>query len=200
MTFLSATASAPHSGRTFVSVPRPLRPKIAGAAYHVTTRGTARHAIFRDDDDRRRFLAILGAVVARHAWRCDAYCLMTTHYHVLVTTPAGDLSSGMQLLNGSYAQSFNRRHRRDGHLYRGRFGSVLVEGETHALEAFRYIALNPVRAGACRRPEEWPWSSYRATLGLAPRPTFLALGWVLEHFAEQEQVARSRLRSFVDDS
>ena len=177
---------------------RPLRPQVPWGLYHITTRGNRRSAIFFDDRDRRRFLSILGVVVRAHRWACHAYCLLTTHYHLFLTTPEPDIARGMQLLNGVYAQSFNRRHRCDGHVFQGRYFSVLVETETHALELCRYIALNPVRAGMCVRPESWTWSSYAATLGIAPKPNLLTIDWLLGNFADEPDAARGRLRSFVE--
>jgi len=99
---------------------RPLRIEFEGAVYHVTSRGNAREDIFLDDEDREEFLERLGQVIDRFGWICHGYCLMTNHYHLLVETPAANLSRGMQLLNGTYTQGFNRRHRRVGHVLQGR--------------------------------------------------------------------------------
>ena len=136
--------------------------------------------------------------VQRHGWLIHAYAQLTTHFHLLVWTPEDNLSCGMQLLCGIYAQVFNREHARKGHLVTGRFMSVVVERPGHALEVCRYIALNPVRAGLCRSPEEWIWSSYRATVGLASSPSFLERDWLLGLFDRDPLVAVERLRAFVD--
>jgi REP element-mobilizing transposase RayT len=175
------------------------RPLVPGGVYHVTTRGAVRQAIFRDEADRRSFLTILAEVVARLGWSCHAYCLMTTHYHVLVRTPEPDLARGMERLNGHYAKAFNRRHGGFGHVFASRYKSILVEREAHLLELCRYLALNPVEAGICAAPAEWPWSSYRAFLGLAPAPSFLASEWLLAHFGLDRPRARERFRAFVED-
>jgi putative transposase len=106
----------------------------------------------------------------------------------------------MQRLNGSYAQWFNREYERTGHLFGDRYHAVLVERESHARELVRYIARNPVRAGLCKRPEDWPWSSYAATLGLAPTPAFLNCDELLSWFAPQRAAAIRRLKAFVDGS
>ena len=132
-------------------------------------RGVARQPIFRDDKDRRQFLKLLDDVVARHEWSCHAFVLMSTHYHVLVRTPNPDLARGMQRLNSCYAQHFNRRHGETGHRFERRYHSVLIESDAHALELVRYLALNPVRAGACREAAAWRWSSY-ATIVRGERP------------------------------
>src|SRR6266567_4595728 len=108
---------------------RPLRIEFPGAVYHLTSRGNARADIFEDDTDREMFLNILGQVVMRFNWLCHAYCLMGNHYHLLIETPEGNLSQGMRQLNGIYTQSFNRRHKRVGHLFQGRFKAIVIEKE-----------------------------------------------------------------------
>jgi len=180
----------------------PRRPRIqaAGAAYHVTANGVAGTALFRDDRDRERFLDLVASVVAHFEWTCHAYCVMTTHYHLLVQTPVPNLSAGMQQLNSCYVQQFNRRHREEGARLKRRFDDVLVTSESHALELFRYISMNPVRAGICSRPERWRWSSYAAHIGQAPRPPFLTLEWVRAYFGSNPGRAAERLASFVEDT
>ncbi len=110
---------------------RPLRIEFSGALYHITARGNAGQDIFLDARDSRRFLNLLGEVATRCRWRCTAYCLMTNHYHLVVETPAPNLSHGMRQLNGRYTQAFNFRHRRDGHLFQGRYKAILVDRETY---------------------------------------------------------------------
>lgn len=173
---------------------RPLRLEFPGALYHVISRGNERSPIFRDDWDRGFFLGILGSVVRDHGWLVHSYCLLGNHYHLLVETPQGRLSKGMHVLNGRYTQKFNRRHRRAGHVLEGRFKAILVEKEAHLLELHRYIVLNPVRAGLVSRPEDWSWSSYRATCGLRRRPGWLEVRWTLAQFggAPRRQSARTR--------
>lgn len=176
---------------------RPLRLEYPGALYHLTSRGNAREAIFRDDTDRRRYLDTLGDVVARYRWICHAYCLMDNHYHLVVETPEGSLSRGMQLLNGVYTQWFNRRHERTGHLFQGRFKAILVEKESYLLELARYVVLNPVRAGVARSPRDWPWSSYLATAGYVEPPPFLTVDWILSQFDPDRERAVRAYRRFV---
>lgn len=166
---------------------RPLRIEFPGALYHVTSRGNAREAIFHDDPDRHAFLDVLADVIGACRWLCHAYCLMTNHYHVLVETPSANLSRGMQRLNGVYTQRFNRRHARVGHVLQGRFKAILVERESHMLELARYIVLNPVRAGMVSDAEDYPWSSLRAALGLAPVPAWLTLVGVRTSFGSCER-------------
>lgn len=180
-------------------MPRTPRIQFPGALYHVTARGNRRQQIFLDDSDRERFLAVLSEVAREYSWRCQAYCLMRNHFHLLVETREPNLSVGMQRLNGVYAQSFNRRHGFTGHLFGGRFHSVFVATEPHLLQLARYVVLNPVRAGLSVHPGEWRWSSYRATAGIASPPRFLAARSLLRHFAEAPEDARAAFVAFVDD-
>lgn len=176
---------------------RPLRIEFPGAVYHVTSRGNARADIFEADSDRTKFLKILGLVVNRFNWLCHAYCLMNNHYHLLVETPEGNLSAGMRQLNGVYTQAFNRAHRRDGHIFKGRFAAILVEKETHLLELCRYVVLNPVRAAMVEQPEQYLWSSYLPTLGKTAKPALLTTEWLLGNFSNTLVEARRRYRQFV---
>jgi REP element-mobilizing transposase RayT len=120
--------------------------------------------LFTDDHDREFFLALLGTTVKRYGWLVHAYCLMTNHFHLLVSTPQPNVSAGMQYLNARYAQRFNRRHDFEGHLVERRFWSALVTTEGQLYNTARYIMLNPVRAGLCSSAADWPWSSYAASL------------------------------------
>ncbi len=157
---------------------RPLRPFFPGGTYHVTARGNDRQTIFADDADCSSFLIVLASVVARYRVGCHAYCLMSNHYHLLLQTPEGNLSTAMRQLNGVYTQRFNRRHERSGHVFQGRYGAQLVDGQTYLQEVCRYIVLNPVRAGLVAHPRQWAWSSYRATAGEATAPGFLTVDWL----------------------
>ena len=177
---------------------RPLRPEIHGGLYHLMARGNERQDIFRDDIDRQRFLAYLRAVTERQGVLCHSYCLMPNHYHLLLETPAGNISLAIRNLNGTYAQAFNRRHDRVGHLFQGRFFSRLVEKDTYLKVVARYIVLNPVRAGLVRQPSDWVWSSYRALAGMSPPQSFLNTDWLLDCFgAVDPPSARVAYRSFV---
>ena len=139
---------------------RPLRIDFPGALHHVMSRGNERQPIVRDDADRQRRLDWLRRTVETYGWRLHAFVLMTNHDHLFVETREANLGAGMQYLNGSYTSYFNRRNRRVGHLFQGRFRGHLIEEEGYFLEVSRYIHLNPVRAGLVERPEQWPWSSY----------------------------------------
>src|SRR4026208_485607 len=144
---------------------RPLRVEFPGAIYHLTSRGNARQKVFFPDADRELFLSTLAGVVGRYEWICRAYCLMAKHYHLRVETPKANLSIGMRQLNGIYTQSFNRRHKRVGHLFQGRFKAILVEKESYLLELSRYIHLNPWRVKESNDPVKYPWSSLGSYVG-----------------------------------
>ncbi len=176
---------------------RPLRIEYPGAVYHVSAQGNEGKAVFRDDQDRGRFLDVLHHVNRRYRWICHAYCLMSDHYHLLIETPDGNLALGMRQLNGVYTQLFNRRHERTGHLFQGRYKAVLIQKETHLLEVCRYTVLNPVRARACRKPEEYRWSSYVATSGKAQPHPCLTTQWVLGQFGRNRGSAQKEYRKFI---
>jgi putative transposase len=139
-------------------VARQPRRELPDGVFHVTTRGVNDDPIVFDDEDRSNFVRLLHSTVRRYGWRCYAYCLMTTHYHLLLGSTRGALSSGLRRLNGFHAQGLNKRHGRRGHLFGDRFSAFIVEGDEYLEAASRYILLNPVRAGLCATAAEWPWS------------------------------------------
>ncbi len=176
---------------------RPLRIEYEGAVYHITTRGNARQRIYFSDVDKTAFLRIFAEVVARFGWICHAYCLMPNHYHLLIETPDANLSRGMRHLNGVFTQWSNHHNRRTGHLFQGRFKSILVQRESYLLEVSRYVVLNPVRANLARAARDWKWSSYRATAGQEAIPDYLTVSWILSHFGDVASDAVKAYRSFV---
>jgi len=178
---------------------RPLRIEFEGALYHVMARGNARADIFLDDKDRQAFVDNLGRVCRRFDWRIWAWCQMSNHYHLLVETLRPTLSKGMREVNGVYTQGFNVRHGRVGHVLQGRYKAVLVEKDTHLLELSRYIVLNPVQAGMTETAGIWPWSSYRAVMGKAPAPEWLAIDETLHLFHTKRGPARRAFARFVAD-
>ena len=173
------------------------RPRVAGGFYHVTTRGNGGSSIFFDDWDRHAFLDRLGRTVTRFGWSCLAYCLMGNHFHLAIKTPDPDIDRGMHAINAWYAQRFNARHDRAGHLFEAPYHAELVVRESHFLEVTRYVVCNPVRANICRTPEEWGWSSFRATIGLAPKIPWLATEELLGSFGANLERARDSYRWFV---
>ena len=177
---------------------RPLRLEHPGAIWHVTARGNAREPIFLNDGDRLAFLDILDRVVGTFRWFIHAWVLMENHFHLVVETPEPTLSRGMRQLNGIYTQRFNARHARVGHLLQGRFKAVVVERQAHLLELARYVVLNPVRAGVVGDAQAWPWSSYRATAGVEPAPSWLSTSWLLASFDDSSpRRAQKRYSAFV---
>lgn len=178
---------------------RPLRVEYPGAVYHVTSCGNGGEDVFLEDGDRLVFLEILSKTADRYGWLCHAYCLMGNHYHLLLETPDANLSRGMRQLNGVYTQHVNRRLRRAGHLFQGRFKAILLEKENHLLDVSRYVVLNPLRAGMAATVDEWPWSSYRGTVGLDTPLSCLETGWLLAHFDDNRETAIQRYRQFVAD-
>lgn len=178
---------------------RPLRILFPHAVYHVTARGNERKPIIRDNDDRERFVQTLARMVEQYQVICHAWVLMDNHYHLLIETPSSNLSQAIRHLNGVYTQGFNRRHRRVGHLFQGRFKAILVEKETYLLELCRYVVLNPVRAGMVKHPKAWPWSSYRATVGVEPAPSWLTVNWLLGQFGSQRSRAKAAYRHYVEE-
>lgn len=175
---------------------RRLRPQEAGLWYHLGTRGVRKLPIVRDDDDRATFLSQLGDVVELFGWELAAFCLMTNHYHLVLRTPEPNIAAGMHRLNWVYARGFNRKYGLAGHLFDARYWSGVLGTDDYLLEASRYVVLNPIRAGLCRSPHEWEWSSYRQMVGLSPSADFLSLDW-LKMLDPDRAKAQALFRSFV---
>ena len=150
-------------------VSRPPRIEFAGAVHDVMARGDRREEIFRDDRDRGKFLGYLAEGAERYRVKVHCYVLMENHFHLVASTPEGNLSKWMHQLKTAYTVYFNRRHQVVGHLFQGRFKSTVIEAEKYLLEVSRYLHLNPVRGmvlgqgTASERRErlrEYRWSSY----------------------------------------
>ena len=178
---------------------RPLRLELAGALYHVTSRGDGREDIYRSDDDRLAWLDTLAQVCARFNWVCHAYCQMDNHYHLVIETPEANLSKGMRHLNGVYTQRYNRSHQRVGHVFQGRFKAILVEKDSYLLELARYVVLNPLREKVVRQLNHWPWSSYLATCGQVAAPDWLQTDFILSQFSKQRARAIAKYITFVQE-
>ncbi len=147
-------------------MPRPPRVEFEGALYHVITRGNNRQAIFKDEADYRTFLGLLERGKQKHPFYLYAYVLMPNHVHLLLERQTDSLSRIMQRLLTGYAQYWNRKYRKVGHVFQGRYKAILCQKDAYLSELVRYIHLNPVRAKMVRRPEDYVWSSHRAYLGL----------------------------------
>lgn len=176
---------------------RPLRLQFEGAFYHVTSRGNSRQAIYFARNDYLRFMDIIADVCQRHRWRIHAYCLMTNHYHLLVETPESNLSAGMQQLNGVYTQFINRKYQRCGHVFQGRFKSILVDTDSYYKTLVRYVLQNPIRASITNCINDYEWTSYHATIGQQKTPQWLAVLDVLIQFHEEPKQAIARFQLFI---
>jgi len=178
---------------------RPLRIEFPGALYHITGRGNASQDIYLDDVDRKRFMSLLGREVEQQRWCCYAFCLMSNHYHLLIETPEGNLVAGMRRLNGHYTQWFNWKHKRVGHLFQGRYKSIVVEHDSYFKELCRYIPLNPVRAGMVKDPVKWAWSSYQSIVSRKTSYEWLDVNAVLAHFGSKKSKSQQVYKQFVLD-
>lgn len=191
------------AGRKLVvdmGMPRRPRLLVPDAIYHVMSRGNRKGPIFQDNEDRRRFLSILETTVARYGVRCYAQCLMDTHYHLAIDTPRANLSAALGYLNGVYTQTSNRRHSWTGHVFEGRFNSIVVGDQSYLRRLCRYIALNPVVARKVQDPAAWPWSSYAATAELCEPPAYLYLDWLGPVFGTtSHSEAQRRYRLYIND-
>ncbi|MBU1687677.1 MAG: transposase, partial [Proteobacteria bacterium] len=152
---------------------RPLRIEYSGAWYHVMNRGRRSEKIYFNDADRNAFVKVLQEASELWNFKISAYCLMSNHYHMLIQTPDGNLARGMRHINGVYTQRFNRRHNKEGQLFRGRYKAVLVEDDSHLLEVLRYIHRNPLRAGIVKALGDYRWSSHQGYLSPAKKWSWL---------------------------
>lgn len=174
------------------------RLQINGAIYHVMSRGNRKLPIYDDATDHQRFIDIVDIAADRYEVRVLADVEMNNHYHLVIDTPKGNLSAAMRYINGVYTQHVNRRHGRTGHVFEGRFVSRLVGDDLYLRTVVKYVAMNPVAAGLVTKPEDWPWSSYRATAGLTEARPFLHLDWMEWVFeCQRRDTAQSRYRAFI---
>lgn len=175
---------------------RPLRIQQAGLIYHVMGRGNDKTAIYLDDLDRLRFIAILNDVLSKYEVDCWAGCEMGNHYHLILRTREANISSAMRQLNGCYAQWRNHRREYIGHLFQGRFKGQIVQDGAYLLRVTRYVLLNPVRGELCRTPGEWPWSTYGALAGASATPWRVDIGSLLARFGpgSSEELRREFVR------
>jgi putative transposase len=173
------------------------RGEVPAGTYHVVTRSCGPIPIFLDDDDRTWFCTYLLRAMKAQGWICRAFCLMTTHYHLLLEVRENTLQRGMQRLNGCYARRFNARHERKGHLFGERYYSDAIESDDHMLAVHRYIARNPVKAGLVETPEDWRWASYRGCAGIDAGFPFVDPTPLRRYFSSDDKRACDLLRAFV---
>ena len=143
---------------------RPYRLQDANCFYHITSRGDDRKKIFISKNDYEKFLEYLLIAKSKYKFNLFAYCLMSNHYHLFIETLEPNLSKIMQYLNGSYTAYYNTKRQKTGHVFHGRFKSIMVDTDTYFLELTRYIHLNPVRGKIVESPIDYPYSSYKGYL------------------------------------
>lgn len=176
---------------------RQLRIQYPGAFYHVFSRGNQKQPVFLSDEDRCIFIACLRKTCEKFNIAVHAYCLMPNHFHLLLETPLGNLSRAMHFLVTKYTVYFNKKHKRQGHLFQGRYRAVLVDVVSYARELSRYIHLNPVRAQIVNSPDEYPWSSYGYFTGLAKPEGWLETSVVLRLFNDRAEAAQEIYARYV---
>ena len=164
---------------------RPLRIEFENAFYHVLNRGLEKREIFKDEKDYEAFLKILETLHQRFHFKIHAFCLMPNHYHFYLQTPQPNLSKIMRGLNGVYTQNFNRRYKRAGPLFQGRYKAILVDKDSYSLELSRYIHLNPVKSRLSKDPEDYRWSSYKHYLKKEKGFSFMDTRFILSQFANK---------------
>ena len=179
---------------------RPLRLEFPGALYHVISRGIEKRDVFLSEEDKEDLLYLIKRTHERHNIFLHAFCIMNNHYHLLMETPDGNLARAMHSLNASYAQRFNKRHKRCGPVFQGRYKALLAEKESYLLRLARYIVLNPVVAMIVDHPARYEWSSYLDTIGKRKSPLFLETGIVLSLFSRNLEQARFEYREFIEMS
>jgi putative transposase len=178
---------------------RQLRIEYPGALYHITSRGNERKAIYLEEEDRLKFLAMLEDYHDRYGILIHSYVLMNNHYHLILDTPKGNLVQVMQGINGGYTGYFNRKYGRCGHLFQGRYKGILVEKDKYLVELSRYVHLNPVRASMVKRPEEYKWSSYPGYIARWKEVSWAEYAWVLSKFGNDIKKSKEKYRRYVEE-
>lgn len=180
---------------------RQWRIEYPGAIYHVLSRGNNRQDIFKTDDDRHLFLELLEELSARFNISIYAYVLMSNHYHLLLQTHEKNLSRGMQWFGVSYTRRFNLNNGQNGHLFQGRFKSIIIENDTYLLRLSYYIHRNPLRALMVKRVNDYPWSSYRYYGYAKNPPKWLSTELILSqlHGADPHKTYRSEMQRYAGE-
>ena len=162
---------------------RPLRVEFPGALYYISSVGNGGNPIFKDSSDGNIWLNVFDNVCNRFNWECLSYCLMSDRYHLIVRTPEANLSKGMRQLNGNYTQNYNRKHNVGGHVFQGRYKSVLVQESEYLLPLIKYITLLPQRAGFVNHPSQFKWCSSKYLYAKEDIPNWMELSWFEEEFS-----------------
>jgi REP-associated tyrosine transposase len=178
-------------------VPNPLRILPPDAIVHAGSRGSNRGLICWDEQDYASMVGEIARAAAREAWRVLAWCVMPNHYHLVIRMTRGGFSTGFQQINGNHARRTNRRYGRDAHLWKNRPWHELVQTWGHLVGSIEYVVRNPIDGDLCQFAHEWPYSSYRATMGLEEAPAWLAVDEVLGLYGTTPSEARARFAARV---
>ena len=178
---------------------RPLRIEYPDAWYHVMNRGRRNEAIFEDKNDYSAFIELLQDVIDIFHIKVAAFCLMQNHYHLLIQTPEGNISRSMRHINGVYTQRFNRIHGYDGHLFRGRYKSILIDADSYLLQVMRYIHRNPINAGLSENLN-YTWSSHKAYLSDLKKWRWVSREKILTMLSGTKALQKTVYRDFVNES
>jgi putative transposase len=181
-------------------MPRTRRREFANAIHHVTGKAPSRRLLFVDDADHRLYLQLLAREIRERGWRLMTYCQLSNHLHLLVQTPEPDLGAGLKRVHEDFARQINARRAEGGHLFGARFHNGVVTSDRHVQACIRYIARNPVDAGICRHPRQWPWSAHGALAGLTPAPSFLDIDAAYAHLGINAREARIKYVELVAKS
>lgn len=179
-------------------MPRKNRSALPDGPFHLIAHAVASERLFHDDLDKRIYLGLLQITIERYRWRLVSFVLLDTHLHMLVIATTSDLSAGLWWLHSRYVPYFHVRHSpRRGHVFESRPKTKPIRDEAYFAAVLRYIAMNPVKAQVCSRPEDYRWSAHRAILGLSPPMPLLALDCVYPRFGHDPPGARTRYEAFV---
>lgn len=178
---------------------RPLRIEYEGALYHVTARGNEKRKVYFTETDYKKFLEYVKQAAEKYGIVLHCYVLMSNHYHLIIETPEANLSKAMHHINSSYTAYINRKRNRAGHLFQGRYKAIVVDKDSYLLELSRYIHLNPVRAGIVEKPEDYPWSSYKAYISRS-RDEIVTEDFIWGMISEDRGEARKGYRTYVESA
>lgn len=177
-------------------MPRAKRHLVNGGTYHIMMRGVNKQNIFNDDKDRQMFIRIMNYCKQKYNCEIYAYCLMHNHVHILFKDNSFIISDFMQYTASIYAEEFNKKYKRVGHLFQDRFKSIPVYNDNYLLRLIRYIHRNPEKAGICKT-EDYKWSSYKEYVC---KPKVIERDKILKKFDSQEKVAINKFKEFVYDA
>jgi len=178
---------------------RPLRIEYEGAFYHVTSRGNDRKRIYFTDSDYYKFRSYLKEAQQKYGYVLHCYVLMPNHYHLLLETPHANVSKVMHYMNGSYTNYINKKHRRSGHLFQGRYKAIVVDRDNYLLELSRYLHLNPVRARLVTNPIDYVHSSYKSYVSKS-KENFVSCNLILQMISKDRKKAEQWYADFVEQA